>query len=553
MLSHAFGGRTFKLKFGHHGGNQPVQDVRTGRVDITAQNHGFAVDADSLPPELEVTHINLYDQTVEGMRHRSLPVFSVQYHPEGRARPARRAAFFQGVRPVDRGRGVRQPATRHRPRTSKLHPAQENVHLRPCRRRDVPFYFRCGLPFPPPMPKLKATLPETGEITHELVDELITVGRISENIIQLEDASVSSRHAQLALGPNGNYSLKDLNSTNGTRVNGSPALRRNSATATACASGRSSARISPMTKRRSNRCPPPPNPTRPFPPRSRRPTNFANASPFRKKSHAKDPAGRYILILAVVAMLLFLAGAGLRLHAPAASRPEMEPAAPGLPSLRTPRRGTGVGERRPGPPFWQGIEPVPLRDNLGGFAPAQGTRVRTAWDAREWRVLFEVEGRAPLGDTDRARRGLVDEEAVEVFIDPVGDLEGYFEVEINPLGAVCDLVLRRTTSGWRKEFAWNVEGLASQVRRTPAGWAAELAIPFDAVSNVPPEPGTRWRVNFLPDRPSGRRGHGSGSERVVAHGHPQFSSPRAVRDGGIRTRLRKAAKKGDDPRGSSLS
>ncbi len=94
VLGYAFGGKTFKLKFGHHGGNQPVQDLATGRVDITAQNHGFAIDPDSLPADVEVTHINLNDHTVEGMRHRSLPVFSVQYHPEAAPGPHDALHFF---------------------------------------------------------------------------------------------------------------------------------------------------------------------------------------------------------------------------------------------------------------------------------------------------------------------------------------------------------------------------------------------------------------------------------------------------------------------------
>ena len=94
VLGFAYGGRTFKLKFGHRGGNQPVKDLKTGRVSITAQNHGFAVEADSLPPEVEVTHINLNDGTVEGMRHRELPIFSVQYHPEAAPGPHDASYFF---------------------------------------------------------------------------------------------------------------------------------------------------------------------------------------------------------------------------------------------------------------------------------------------------------------------------------------------------------------------------------------------------------------------------------------------------------------------------
>lgn len=88
LLGLALGGKTFKLKFGHRGANQPVQDLRTGRVAITSQNHGFCVDHDSLDPQLvETTHINLNDKTSEGLCHRQLPLFSVQYHPEAAPGP----------------------------------------------------------------------------------------------------------------------------------------------------------------------------------------------------------------------------------------------------------------------------------------------------------------------------------------------------------------------------------------------------------------------------------------------------------------------------------
>jgi len=87
ILGLGMNGKTYKLKFGHHGGNQPVMDLTTGKVEITAQNHGFAVDVDSIGSEMELTHLNLNDRTVEGMRHRTLPIFSVQYHPEASPGP----------------------------------------------------------------------------------------------------------------------------------------------------------------------------------------------------------------------------------------------------------------------------------------------------------------------------------------------------------------------------------------------------------------------------------------------------------------------------------
>jgi carbamoyl-phosphate synthase small subunit len=87
IMGLALGGKTYKLKFGHHGGNQPVMDLITRKVEITAQNHGFAVDADSLKGAVEVTHLNLNDDTVEGLAHHELPIFSVQYHPESSPGP----------------------------------------------------------------------------------------------------------------------------------------------------------------------------------------------------------------------------------------------------------------------------------------------------------------------------------------------------------------------------------------------------------------------------------------------------------------------------------
>jgi carbamoyl-phosphate synthase small subunit len=98
ILGQAFGGKTFKLKFGHRGANQPVKDLETGKVEITSQNHGFAVDPKSLPADVSVNRINLNDQTVEGMRHKSKPVYCVQYHPEASPGPHDSTVLFSEFR-----------------------------------------------------------------------------------------------------------------------------------------------------------------------------------------------------------------------------------------------------------------------------------------------------------------------------------------------------------------------------------------------------------------------------------------------------------------------
>lgn len=95
IIGQALGGKTYKLKFGHHGGNHPVKDLKTNKIAITVQNHGFCVDINSLPEEVEITHINLYDDTLEGINHRELPLFSVQFHPEACPGPHDAVYIFQ--------------------------------------------------------------------------------------------------------------------------------------------------------------------------------------------------------------------------------------------------------------------------------------------------------------------------------------------------------------------------------------------------------------------------------------------------------------------------
>ena len=106
VIGRAFGGRTFKLKFGHRGANHPVKDLATGRVHITAQNHGYAVDPDGLPSEIEVSHVNLNDDTVEGLRHRSLPIMAIQYHSEASPGPLDNEYLFDRFIELMRSHGA---------------------------------------------------------------------------------------------------------------------------------------------------------------------------------------------------------------------------------------------------------------------------------------------------------------------------------------------------------------------------------------------------------------------------------------------------------------
>jgi carbamoyl-phosphate synthase small subunit len=109
LLALALGGRTYKMKFGHRGSNQPVYEAATGRVMVTTQNHGYAVEA-QLPDEVEVSHVNLNDGTVEGLRHRRLAAFSVQFHPEGRPGPGDADVLYDQFLELTRG-AARPPAS----------------------------------------------------------------------------------------------------------------------------------------------------------------------------------------------------------------------------------------------------------------------------------------------------------------------------------------------------------------------------------------------------------------------------------------------------------
>jgi hypothetical protein len=176
-----------------------------------------------------------------------------------------------------------------------------------------------------------------------------------------------------------------------------------------------------------------------------------------------------------------------------------------LPVITCPRRDLDGLAADPASVLWSEIRPSSFRENVSGQDPEQATQVRCARNERELRVLFICEDREPWATFTQRDGPLWEEEVVEVFLDPIGDGECYFEFEVNPLNTVLDLVLRRSRSGYKKDFSWDCDGLRTFVRRTADGWNAELAIPFLSIGSALPRHGDIWSVNFTRiDRPKNR-------------------------------------------------
>lgn len=154
---------------------------------------------------------------------------------------------------------------------------------------------------------------------------------------------------------------------------------------------------------------------------------------------------------------------------------------------------------------WPAVPAIPLVENVTGENPLQKTTVQCVWRNDALHVLFRCVDSDPWATITQRDGHLWEEEVVEVFLDPVGDRESYFEIELNPLNTVVDLVLRKNRSGYRKDFAWNCDALQTEVRRTGPGWDAELLIPFASLRPEKPRAGTQWLANFHRiDRPKDR-------------------------------------------------
>ena len=175
-----------------------------------------------------------------------------------------------------------------------------------------------------------------------------------------------------------------------------------------------------------------------------------------------------------------------------------------LPTIRCERRIFVQVAADPQAAPWSGLHGYWLSDTVTGAAPRQATSVKAAWDVSEFRVLFEMADTHVWATHTEHDGPLWEEEVAEIFLDPVGDLESYFEFEVNPLNTGLDLVARKNRSGYVKDFRWNCEGWRTAVSRDEAGWCAELAFPFRSIASEPPKAGARWRINFCRiDRPPG--------------------------------------------------
>lgn len=175
-----------------------------------------------------------------------------------------------------------------------------------------------------------------------------------------------------------------------------------------------------------------------------------------------------------------------------------------LPRLVVPRFSEAELCADPAFGFWPDVAPVPLVDVVTGGMPAQGTALRVAATAEDLRVLFCAVDADPWATLTERDAPLYTEEVVEVFLDPMGDLAAYFEIELNPLGTVLDLLIRRNARGLLKDRRWRCDELRTKVARSANGWNGELAIPWGGLSQDAPATGTQWRVNFTRiDRPKG--------------------------------------------------
>jgi Carbohydrate family 9 binding domain-like len=151
---------------------------------------------------------------------------------------------------------------------------------------------------------------------------------------------------------------------------------------------------------------------------------------------------------------------------------------------------------------WATCARVSLRDNLSGRPPKWGTEVRLGWSGDVLHGLYQCQDPNPWATKTTRDDSLWEEEVVEIFLDPFGDSLCYFEIEINPLNTVTDLIIRRTWNGLRKEFSWKCEGLVTACGTLAYGWVAAFQIPFASLGDCHPTRSSVWRVNFSRiDRP----------------------------------------------------